>query len=937
MKGKRLIFIALLLSIAASVLAILPPETASLPLPSDPAVLSGKLPNGLTYYIMNNPNPKHIAEMRLFVNVGSVNEDDDQRGLAHFTEHMAFNGTASFAKSEVVDYLTSIGMGYMNGMNAMTSFDLTYYILKLPTDNPEQLRKGVLILSEMASKVSFAPEEVERERGVILEEYRLGQGAQQRVTDAQIEVILAGSRYAERKPIGTKEVLENFTVDTIRRFYRDWYHPANQSVVVVGDFEPNAMLALITEFFGAIPAATTPRPVETFPVPPYTQPRAVVTPDKELPYSYLSVNWQTPLKTFTTNADFYTSLKLQLFYSMLNARFSEITRRANAPYSMAFGYQDNIIRTMRVNSLMAIMGPNKWNPALESLLTEAERVQRHGFTPGEFDRAKTQVLREFEQKVAAAGTSDSGDITWEFLDTLTNGDVKVSPQSQLALATSMIDLVALDEVNAMVATMIEDRNMAITLAGPDLPSLTYPTPEEMLAVAAAVASAQIDPWQDTTISKPLMAERPTGGSITKEVVYRRNGYKKWVLSNGAVVYAKKTDFKQDEVLLTATSPGGYALVSEDLIPAAKQLGSYIAEAGFGDFDAVSLEKATTGKVANVSLDIWLNSENINASCSPQDMETMFQMLHQYVTNPRFNAEALPPFLAKARLDYENDDLDPQQVFFRTMNAESYANHPYARQMTIGDFDSITLENLQSVYRDRFADMSDFTWVIVGNFDEARLKNMVGTYLATLPKVRRKDAYLDRGIRNVRGIKDVTMNMGTDQRCFSALLTHNPASLDFTEVTTVNMLVNILNEKLRENIRETRSGVYFVQGWPATSPYPSPTTRITIFMGCAPERVAELNAAIIATIDSLRAGTFDDRYISAARATMQNVFKENIRTNSYWTSKMSGAIQNGHPLEAFVNTPAILEKIDRAALVDTARRYLDFGRNKLTLVMLPEAR
>lgn len=935
MNGKRLFFIVILLSLAAAVVAILPADQAKLALPSDPAVLIGKLPNGLTYYIMSNPQPKNIAEMRLFVNIGCVNEDEDQRGLAHFTEHMAFNGTASFAKTEIVDYLSSIGMGFMNGLNGMTSYDFTIYTFKLPTDDSEKLRKGVHILSEMASKVSFNEDDLNNERGIILEEYRLGQGAQQRISDAQNAVRFAGSKYADHSPIGTKEVLENFTPETIRRFYKDWYRPDNQSVVVVGDFDPQAMLALITEFFAPIPKAKNPRPVETFTVPEYTQSRAVVTKDKEFPYNMLTVNWQRPVVSFKTYNDLYESLKQQLFSSMLNARLSEISRRPNPPFSMGMNYSGNIIRTMRANILLAIMGPNKWNAALETLLTEAERVQQHGFTASEYERAKTSVLRSMEQSVAASGTQASDDITWEFFDTLTSGDVKVSAQDQLRLATSMIDAISLDEVNVMVSSLIEDKNMFISLVGPDLPNISYPNPEDLLAVSRTIASAKIDPWQDLTVTKPLMAKAPTGGSIVKEVVYRRNGYKKWVLSNGAVVYAKKTNFKQDEVLLTATSPGGYSLVDEDLIPAARQLGEYISESGFGDFDAASLEKATTGKVASVSLGVWQLSESIDASCSPQDMEVMFQMLHQYTTNPRFTEEAMEPFLDKARLQYENKDLDPQSSFFETVDSETFAYHPYSREMRIEDFDNVTLDRLETVYRDRFADMSDFTYFIVGNFDEARLKEMVSTYLATLPKVRRKDVYQDRGIRPVSGIKDVTIYKGADQRCFSALVTHNPANLSSSERLTVNTLAYILNEKLRENIRESRSGVYVVQSWPSTDRYPSPFTTTTVFMACSPERVQELNIAIIATIDSLKAGDFADKYINDAKLTILNVFNENIRTNSFWSIRMSSALQLGRPIDAFVNTPALLEKIDRAAIVDVAKRYLNFDKNMLSVIMLPE--
>ncbi len=935
MKGKRLLIIAFLLCVALSAFAVLPPQQANLPLPGDPNVLSGKLANGLTYYIVANDNPHNIAEMRLFVNVGSVNEDEDQRGLAHFTEHMAFNGTKSFAKNEVVEYLSSIGMGYMNGLNGMTSYDFTVYTFKLPTDNEEQLRKGTLILSEMASSVAFAPEEIERERGVILEEYRLGQGAQQRISDAQNAVRFAGSRYAERSPIGTKEVLENFTPDTIRRFYRDWYHPGNQSVVVVGDFDPQAMLALITEYFGAIPAVPNPRPVEIFPLPVYTAPRAVVSKDKEYPYSTLMLNWHMPTQQFQTYAHLYESTKQRLFSSMLNARLSEVSRRPNAPFAYGYNFSGAITRTLQASILLAIMGPNQSSEALAGLLTEAERVQRYGFGAAEFDRAKAQITRELEQAVAQKSTKDSDAIAWEFMDTLTRGDVKLGEQDALALIPMMMDQIALEEVNAFAGSMIQDQNMFISLAGPDLPNITYPTVEELFAVSGSVSASQIEPWQDLTVDKPLMTVVPAGGSIVKELNYRRNGYKKWTLSNGIVVYAKKTDFKQDEVMLSATSPGGYSQLDQDYIPAAQQLGMYLSESGFGDFDAVSLEKALIGKVAYASLDIGLNTENLNAGCSPQDMETMFQMLYQYATNARFNEDSRASFLEKVRLDYENKNLDPMQSFFETHQNETYNNHPYSNAMRADQIDTITLDKLEYVYRDRYADLSDFTYFIVGNFDEARLKEMVSTYLATLPKVRRKDVYVDRGIRPVIGEKDVIIHKGSDPRSFYVMSTHSPAPLDYQSLVEYQVLDYIMNEKLRENIREARSGVYVIQSWASPARYPSPNLSIGAFMACSPDRVYELNEAIIATIDSVKAGAYDDHYLNDAKTTLLKMHQENIRTNSHWVNKMINSVRLGRPVDAFVNTPRYLDMIDKAAVSEATSKYLDFDTHKLTIIMLPE--
>ncbi|HRQ67372.1 MAG TPA: insulinase family protein [Candidatus Syntrophosphaera sp.] len=929
------LFATLILTALLTGLFAQPAEMMQIPLQQDPAVLSGQLANGLSYYIMRNPKPANLAELRLYVDVGSVNEDADQLGLAHFTEHMAFNGTKNFAKNEVVEYLSSIGMGYYNGLNAMTSYDYTVYQLKIPTDDSAKLNQGLLILSDMAHQVSFEASEIERERGVIIEEWRLGQDAGSRVRDAQNAVFLAGSRYAERSPIGKREVLESFEHDTIKRFYRDWYRPDLQSVVIVGDFEPQDMLALVERYFGVIPKREEVRPREDFSVPENLAPQAIVTTDPEYPNNLLQVMWKKDVQRMSNLGEYYDNLKTSLFYTMLNLRLEEKSKTADPPYSFAAATEYPLLRTMSAAMMFAMYTQGKSEEALRTVLTEAERVQRYGFLPSEFERAKIDILRGAEQDVAEQGTRESGRIAWEIVDAVSNQNVFTSAEFRQMLTQELIQAVTLEEVNALVENLIQDKNMFIGLAGPQKEGLTYPTKERLLEIASGVNSLEIEPYEDKTVNEPLLEVIPEPVAIKKESFDAKSGVNIWTLANGVKVYAKKTDFKNDEVLLQAISPGGFSRYDTTDVPAARLVSGYISDAGFGKFDAISLGKATAGKVARVNLSVDTYQESFDASCSPKDMELMFQMLHQYAVNPRFDRADFASYLQRTKTFYQNRNLDPMNVFMDRVQKELYQNHPYAKSLADTDFDTIDMDAVERIFRDRFADFSDFSFVIVGNFDPELLKTYCRTYLGNLPCGGRLEKPKDVNIRLRKGLQSIWFNMGSTDRAFASTLLNGKYNSSTKNKVMLDALEFVLNEKLRENIREERSGVYFIQAWQSTTSYPDSRYTVGTMMGCAPARLKELNDAIFATLDSLRAGHIDKRYLVAANATLRQQFDENIKSNRFWIYQLKSDIWQGRKLASFLDEPAFFDQIDLKNIAKAAKKYLRFGKNQLSVFMLPQ--
>jgi zinc protease len=916
--------------------AQMPEQIAQIPLPSDPDVLTGTLDNGIRYYIIQNAKPANRAELRLFVDAGSVLEDDDQKGLAHFTEHMAFNGSTNFGRSEIVEYLASIGMGFANGLNAMTSFDFTMYQLKIPTDNREQLEQGFLILSDMAHQVSFTPEELEKERGIIIEEWRMGQGAQERISNAVSQVMFAGSRYAERTPIGTYDVLTTFGRDEIVRFYEDWYRPDLQSVLVIGDLPKEDALALVEQYFADIPVKENPRPRETFMVPDHPEPRAVVAIDPEFPYSSVTASWTRDLQTFSTLGDYYRMLHERLFFDILNARLEELTQQEDPPFSYASASSGTMLKGLSSTSLMAYTGEGKNREGLRVLLTEAERVRRHGFQESELGRAKARLLRRLESRVEQSSTRESGAIVWSLFGTLMHGNTYMSAQQELDMATQLLPMIDVGAVNRVIDGLITEDNLTVSYTGTQKPGLAHPTEEQLLAVYREVMDSDIEAYEDNEITEPLMAEIPKPGKITKRKKMSQSGIEEWTLSNGVKVYSKKTEFKADEILISAKSIGGFSRYDVPVARNGNWFGDYLGSSGIGEFDNNDLSRLLTGKIASAELSVSPYHEGISGNASPRDMEVLFQLIHQRSVNPRLDSKSLNSFIARMRPFLENMASNPERVFFDSLSSNISGHHPMASPPNVQDLDLLTLESMEMIHRDRFADFSDFSFFVVGNFDKAALEEYVCTYLATLPVARRKDKIVDMDIPLLKGLKEVRFRMGSSESAHAAHVTNGSIKLNESTSAAISALNLVLNEKLRENIREEMSGVYVVQAWQDYNEHPSKQTySIAIYLACDPGRVDELNKAVLATVDSLRNGLYDDKYVSSAKAVLQKRFEDNVARNSFWLNNMQSNHNRGLKLDSFLTYPALYEKIDKQLITQTARKYLTFDTNRLTVIMTPD--
>jgi len=931
---KRIYLGLILICCILNLGAIIPPEYTSYPLQQDPEVISGTLDNGLKYYIKQNAKPEKRLELRLFINAGSIVEDDDQRGLAHFVEHMAFNGTKNFPRSEMVDYLTSIGMGYHNGLNGGTSYDYTIYEFKLPTDDETKMRKGISILSDIAWQVSFEPSEIERERGVVMEEWRLGQNAQKRIQDQIDKVRFAGSRYAERNPIGTIENLKTFKPESLIRYYQDWYRPDLETVFIVGDCDPQKMESLVKEYFGVIPKRENPRPRLSYPVPDNIEPRAVTVLDKEQPYTMLRSTWKVKTTPVTDLGSLYKEMKQDLFFTMVNARLQELSQQPDPSFPYAYMYNANWLQGFNATDCIMIANEGRSEDAFRTLITELARIRQYGYQSAELERAKQIMIRQAEKWVADKPTMDSEDVLWELLDAVMSGDTIISAEFYEQMLKGLINEIALSEVNDIVDDVITSENLTLSLAGTDKPGANYPSQEELLAIYHQAITQELEPWEDITVNEPLLETIPQPGKINKEKVFPKSGIKQWKLSNGVTIYSKKTDFKADEVILVAQSPGGKAKLKPEDYKAAEIITQYFDVSGFGNFDAPALQKALAGKIVYVYPTISTYYEGWRGSCSPQDLELMFQLLYQYNYAPRFNEEAFSTAVASTRAWIQNRLLEPSNAFFDTLFVLMFNNHPLKRNLHPEELDSITLKQVKDIFQERFGDYTDFTFYVVGNFDEEQLKNYCQTYLANLPVKGRKEKMTDVGIRAFTGKKEITFNKGTE-RSFVSNVTNNKASISPQNNVQQSALQMIAYEKLRENVRENMSGAYVVEIQSSYDYMPEPGIFTFTWMGCNPERARELNAATFTTLDSLKNGLFADKYIESTKTTLHKKYEENIKSNRYWVNNMSENISHNLPIDCFLDYPALYDKLNKKAITKTAKQYYVFDKSLLTVYMFPE--
>ncbi len=899
----------------------------------DPAVRAGRLPNGLRWFVRPNRRPEGRAEVWLAVNAGSLQEDEDQLGLAHFVEHMAFNGTQRFEKHEIVDFLERIGMRFGPDVNAWTSFDETVYTLTIPTDDPSIVERAFTILQEWARGIALEEEEIDAERGVVLEEWRLDRGADARIRDLQLPVILSGSRYAERLPIGRKEIIESAPHGMLRRFYRDWYRPDLMAVIAVGDFDAGRIQSLIEEKFSRLDPRPAARPRESWPVPDHERTLVTIATDPEATSTSIRIYYKLPKRPEGTDQDYRRSLVEALYHAMLNERFDEITERPDPPFLYAISTTDSLVRSRDVYFKVAGVREGAVRRALEALLTEAERVDRHGFTPSELDRAKRDLLRFYEQAWKERDTEDSSLYAEEILRHFLEGEPMPGIGAELDLVRSFLPGITIEEVNRSASAWISEENRVIAVSAPESGG-PPPREEDLLAVFEEVARVGIAPWEDKVLEAPLLAAPPEPGRIVREESIAEIGATRWEMSNGVEVYLKPTAFRKDEILLSAWSPGGHSLVEDRDHTSATFAASIVEASGAGAFDATELKKALAGKVAADSTWIGELEEGATASASPEDVETMLQLLYLRFTAPRRDEEAYVSLVQRLRGFIENREASPETAFGDRMKAVLSQGHPRRRPLSMEILGEVDLDRALAIYEDRFADAGDFTFVLVGSFEPDAVRSLLATYLGGLPSAGREETWRDVGVRPPEGVVRDVVRKGIEPKSEARIVFTGESGSSRIERHRVSSLASLMRLRLHETLREEMGGTYDVGVDGLVERRPRERYVFDIGFGCAPEAAEGLVAAIFSEIGKVKEAGATDLEVEKIKEGQLRQRETDLEENGFWLAALGSYLRFGEDPRLILDFDALVGDVSSESLRDSARRYLRSDRY-VQGILLPE--
>jgi zinc protease len=929
---KALFWVLLMLP----VLSIIAQPKPSDPLPVAPDIKTGVLPNGLKYYIKKNSKPEKKMELRLAVNAGAILEDDDQLGLAHFTEHMAFNGSKNFKKNDLVSFLQSIGVKFGAHLNAYTSFDETVYMLNIPLDKPENLEKGFTVLEDWAGGVLFDAAEIEKERGVVLEESRGSKGANDRMYRQIYPKLFVGSKYANRLPIGKDEILKTFKPETIKRFYADWYRPNLMAVVAIGDFDIAEVETKIKAHFGKLKNAKKPRERALVELPARQQSEGLVVTDKEATNAVLQIFYPyAKSKDEATVADYRNSLVESLFQSMLSQRMAELTQKANPPFIFGGSSKGGFVRGYESYSGFAVLSPAGVEPAINALIQEGERARKFGFTANELDRAKKSSLKSIERSYNERDKTESGGYADEYVRNFLEKEPIPGIENEYLYYQTFLPGITLEEVNKLATASIpQGGKILAVITSPENPGFALPTNEQLLTMIESASKVEVKPYEEKAVAASLLSAKPAPGKVLTEKENKEVGFVTWTLSNGVTVIAKSTEFKNDQVLMSASRYGGQFLYNTKDRYSAENAATVIQQMGVGEFSPTDLQKVLAGKTAGVSPRISQLSEGLTGSSSAVDLETMLQLTHLYFTKPRVDAELFQSFVSKQKGMMQNMMANPQIVFQDTLFSTLYAKHERGpRAPNTATLDKIELNRAVEIYKERFANAGGYTFYFVGKFDLTALKSLCETYLASLPGTNQTSTFRDVGLRPVKGVVKKEVFRGKEQKSFIAMQFTGETEFSENEQLKMNMLVELMNIKLIEKLREDLGGMYSGGMNGSLSKYPYSNYTIGSSVPCGPENVEKLVSATWEEINKVKAGPAEAD-LNKVKEAMKKTYQESLKDNAYWRSRLQQCVELGFDPANILTLEKRLDALTTKDIQAAAQKFFN-EKNYLQVVLYPE--
>ena len=909
------------------------------PQPMDPAVRHGKLDNGLTYYIRHNKLPENRADFYIAQKVGSMQEEDSQAGLAHFLEHMAFNGTTNFPNKEMLDFLEKNGVKFGENVNAYTSFDETvYYLSNVPVMREGMLDSSLLILHDWANEIALEGEEIESERGVIREEWRTRGGAQSRLWEKMLPVMYKDSKYANRLPIGNIDVINNFEHQEIRDYYEKWYRPDLQGIIIVGDIDVDKVEEKVKELFSKIELAPDAAERVYYGVPDNEETIVSIATDKESTSTSLMIFYKhepLPDEIKLSQAGFVLDYIKSVASSMLNDRFQEITQKPNSPFLGAYAFDGPffVAKTKDAWTVASVSADDKIEDAIGAMIRETERMKRFGFTESEYERARENTLKTYENAYNNREKQPNRVYSQEYVNSFTNNE----PFPGIEYQHNMIQMVApnipLEVINQSIAQMIQDKNMVISISGPEKESLVYPTEEEVLALVERTKAEEIEAYAEEISDEPLIVTPPAQGEIAKTETNEELGTTVWTLSNGMRVVLKETDFKDDEIMMTASSTGGYSQYAMQDPLNAKVMSDIMTLGGVGNFSTVNLRKVLAGKTASVRPTIGLTSQGFNGSSSIKDFETMLQLVYLYFSAPRQDQDAFDSFIQRMEAALKNAEAEPNTAFSDAISHTLYGDNPLTTRLKLDDLKKIDYDKIMTMYKQSFLNPGSFVLTFVGNIDQEAIKPAVLTYLASLPGEATEGEFLHVPMDITKGVKTNIFQQEM-QNPKASVFNVFSGEMERTQKNRITMSVfdQILDIVYTEKVREDEGGTYGVSSRGSISRYPQNQTILQIIYDTDPAKMEHLNAIVHKELKDIAVNGPREEDFNKVKEFMNKKYSESIKQNSYWLGTLDTYYfynENNH--SDYLST---LNSITMDDVKEFVKELLD-QENEIVVSMMPK--
>ena len=913
--------------------AIYPPQPLTGLLPVSPRILQGKLDNGIHYLIRKNSTPENRAEIRLVINAGSILEDDNQQGFAHFVEHMAFNGTKDFAKQEIIEYVESIGMKFGAHLNAYTSFDETVYKLQLPTNENETLEKGIHILENWAHKISFENLEIDKERGVVIEEMRARQGAGWRIFNKQLPIIYQDSQYASRLPIGKKEILERGTHQDLIRFYKDWYRPQSMSLVAVGDFDPNTVKNLFEKYFSQITTTKTDDiPRTEFKLPDNQAPLVTIETDPELTRTSVEIQIKQPLLEPINYQQYRQLLIAQLFIGMLNARFNEATLKPNIPVIGAGSSFARFRGDKNAFTLAATAKPNQSQQAIDFLLTEVTRVLKYGFTTSEVSRQKQSLLRGQENAANEINTTQSSQFAKKYVRHFVHGESIAGMEHYFTTSQALLPDITVQEINALAKKWFTANNRILKISAPESDKPSLPSKQGLLALLQQIEQQEVAPYQDSKVVEHLMSAQPKSGSVISKSHNDVLDTHTWILSNGVKVVLKQTDFKQDEIQFSARANGGYSLLEPDRMFKTIMAANIVEMSGIANYTLADLIKFSKGKQIWVRTTINNDNQSLRGASSVKDLEHFMQMLHLKFVGSRKDNDAFDSYISRVESSISERFNSPQGVFSEQIRLAQYSQNPRSIKFDADVVKGQDLNKSYQFYQKRFANAANFNFVFVGNIDLVQMESLLNTYVASLPSIAKNEKAIVHDNLRTKGKLTVKVEKGLVPKATVRINFYGDSLWSHKNQMHLNALEYVLSSILRERIREEKSGVYGINVKSAFSRIHNQYST-NISFTCDPNRVEELVAEIHKVIKTLKISPTEDKYVDNYIAQKLKSRETKLTTNSFWKNYLQWDAEDDYQQLGLNEFVLLVESIDKQNVKNAANNYLNID-DSLTAILLP---